>query len=798
MEACGRTDRAARSDCLSQFRRTISAYPWEKAFTSGGEIATLTQRIERVTHINPQKETKPALIDHEPSSIHHFMKAPTLTPAAAAAALLLSTLATPAQTTIHTASSGGWNKDSWNSSGSWDSGIPTGTTDVVIGAGNHASANSNINGPTPVYTGNLSLSANSWLEIGQMSTTDDLNALGTGTITLHAGSDLTFRHPANTTTGNDIVMAGDALIALGRSTSAHNKTRTFTGAISGPGRLTIHTTNNNILYLDGTSSWSGGLLAGGSESENKKASIEARATGALGTGDVTLDDGVALVISATDAMGIGAALSLNGGKGAQRSHKLLMNSDNTVAELRVDGVQQTAGTYDSTSTLVDGDGNPLIGGTGTLTVLLNPGGGALMEIAATAPADDATGVLVPGVLTAIFSKPVVLVPGHDITLRNLSDAVDNVIPVGDPRLAVSGNTLTIDPGSALAWNKNYAVQIDPDAVDSDTGVSFAGITDETSWNFSTSVGDPLFVAIADLQDHITGTAPLSAAEIEARKQTIDAEKDRFDESAATITAAFDLVQTYDTTPGFGPLWVNTGQFDRNADNEGDIGWAVLAVMQHIIDVIYADDNIATHEGLLDGLLFRSSAKFPGSIDPPANPGTHTATIDGSYADTAGWPRQHDDWDARKPTGTYLAPGSIVTVTVPPALVDAGYKIRVGAHSWDHEAMNRRWVRRVSRCTTLFDIDSTSVKVANPLGGGIYIEVPYLASAGVVDVDITGAVRAPFFSAKSFHATTLTEWLNVERHHPAPWADFQSEKFLSLIHISEPTRRTIPSRMPSSA
>ena len=34
--------------------------------------------------------------------------------------------------------------------------------------------------------------------------------------------------------------------------------------------------------------------------------------------------------------------------------------------------------------------------------------------------------------------------------------------------------------------------------------------------------------------------------------------------------------------------------------------------------------------------------------------------------------------------------------------------------------------------------------------------------------------------------------------PVDWSDIEQEFGLSLIHISEPTRRTIPSRMPSSA
>ena len=67
-----------------------------------------------------------------------------------------------------------------------------------------------------------------------------------------------------------------------------------------------------------------------------------------------------------------------------------------------------------------------------------------------------------------------------------------------------------------------------------------------------------------------------------------------------------------------------------------------------------------------------------------------------------------------------------------------------------------------------------------MGGGVYIEVPLGASGGVVDVEITGAVRSPYFSAKPFHTTTLTEWLTEERNHPGPWADFQTERFMMQV------------------
>jgi len=44
-------------------------------------------------------------------------------------------------------------------------------------------------------------------------------------------------------------------------------------------------------------------------------------------------------------------------------------------------------------------------------------------------------------------------------------------------------------------------------------------------------------------------------------------------------------------------------------------------------------------------------------------------------------------------------------------------------------------------------------------------------------------RSPYFSAKPFHRTSLAEWQNVERRHKAPWADFQSEKFMMQVPTS---------------
>lgn len=292
----------------------------------------------------------------------------------------------------------------------------------------------------------------------------------------------------------------------------------------------------------------------------------------------------------------------------------------------------------------------------------------------------------------------------------------------------------------------------------------------------------LLSAIDALKDHITGTTVLNDAQIEVNKWLIDDYKDLFASNENIIAACFDLVDAYDDV--IGALFVTgsptSGGLNRSRSNTAnDIHWTVYCIMQHIMDVTYTQKNILRYPNLFDGFKFNSSSHFPGEAEPPADPeATHTVKIDGTYLDMWGHEIMHEERPARKPTGTYLAPGSIVTVTVPLSIVGKGYQVRVGAHTWDHS--NRPTCRRLDRASLAYTIDSAETKVASPLGGGIYIEVPEGQDAGIVSVQIKNAIRSPYFSAKSFHTTTLAEWQNIERKHPGPWADFQSEKFMMQV------------------
>ncbi len=299
--------------------------------------------------------------------------------------------------------------------------------------------------------------------------------------------------------------------------------------------------------------------------------------------------------------------------------------------------------------------------------------------------------------------------------------------------------------------------------------------------FSKETEGKMLAAFSALQSHASGSTTLSEAALQEHAATLQANNSIFGANKAILMAAYDLVSTYEDK--MGPLFIGEqtkGGFSRKSWNT-DIHKVIFDVSQAIIDHAYTTENVAKCGDMFAGKWFKTADYFPGKVTSAPDAGlVHRVKISASYVKRFGKPIMHFDRPARKPTGTYLAPGTIATVTVPESLVGKGFAIRVGAHSWNLDY--RPPVKRLDRVSSLYDIVHRETLVASPLGGNIYIEVPYLADEGVVEVSIRNAVRAPYFSAKAFHATTLSEW-QKEREHGAPWADFQSEKFMMNVPTS---------------
>ncbi|MGJ8654718.1 MAG: M60 family peptidase N-terminal accessory domain-containing protein [Opitutaceae bacterium] len=289
----------------------------------------------------------------------------------------------------------------------------------------------------------------------------------------------------------------------------------------------------------------------------------------------------------------------------------------------------------------------------------------------------------------------------------------------------------------------------------------------------------LLAAYAALDDHINGVTTLTASEINTQGDIITSNEDIVGDNATVISASLDLVETYETVVA--PLF-NSGEFSRTDTSTPTkaLRLAMFKVYQAILDDVYNASNLASHGVLFDGYKFESADYFPGAVNAPSNPSAvYSVQINASQLEAWGYEVSFQYESARRPTGAYLAPGSVATVTVPAALVGKGYEIRVGAHVADltNRPNNHK---RLNRVTNTYPINSTTTEIASPLGGGIYIEVPYGEDEGLVTVDFQNTVRAPFYSNTVARQTTLSEWQNTERSHPGKWADFETDKFMLTV------------------
>jgi hypothetical protein len=292
----------------------------------------------------------------------------------------------------------------------------------------------------------------------------------------------------------------------------------------------------------------------------------------------------------------------------------------------------------------------------------------------------------------------------------------------------------------------------------------------------------LSAAILKIKKHVTGATLLTAAQLNAETNKIQQNIFVIADTSTVILEAFDLVDSYETLKG--PIFLNpstTGGFpnDFGALDGFELVRAVFLVQQGIMDYIYTPQNIQKYKSILVGRKFKTANHFPGACPAPIDPtAVFTAKINATMPKEYGKRTAFSSTPARRPTGFYLAPGSLGKVKVPASLVNKGFKILVGAHTFDRTGSAP--TRRFFRVTNTFPITDTLTEIVNPFGGGIYIIVPYQIYEGVVDIQLTNVVPAPFFSAKISDKTTLQNWLDVQRTNPAPWADFETDKYMMQV------------------
>ncbi|MDX2245427.1 MAG: M60 family peptidase N-terminal accessory domain-containing protein [Bacteroidia bacterium] len=288
----------------------------------------------------------------------------------------------------------------------------------------------------------------------------------------------------------------------------------------------------------------------------------------------------------------------------------------------------------------------------------------------------------------------------------------------------------------------------------------------------------------DLDDHINGTTTLTANELTLIRNIFVQFAECLAESESVLLLAKSVVEDYDNQIGVlftTPNTQNGFSKDPAAAPGREVERAMIALQQGIFDHVFTPEVYTDYPQHINGWKFLSCSVFPGYVDPPADSSLgHSMLIRANFADPEGMNPYFDINEDRtnhalRPTGLYLSPGSVVSVTVPDSLVGKDYWVRVGSHDWD--LTRRTDFKRLDRISKKFPIDSTTIAVFNPLGGAISVLVPYGANEGIVEIRVNNGVEAPFFSLKSFYETPD---FNAELNKPGPWAVFETDNVMYTI------------------
>ncbi|MEY2641005.1 MAG: hypothetical protein RL150_398 [Candidatus Parcubacteria bacterium] len=105
-------------------------------------------------------------------------------------------------------------------------------------------------------------------------------------------------------------------------------------------------------------------------------------------------------------------------------------------------------------------------------------------VSAVSPADNATDVAVDANLVITFNENVSTGVGTNIRIYNAADdSLFEEIQAG-AQLAVSGGTVTVNPAASFTAGASYYVQISSSSFSDAVDNHYAGIADETTWNFT--------------------------------------------------------------------------------------------------------------------------------------------------------------------------------------------------------------------------------------------------------------------------------------------------------------------------
>jgi autotransporter-associated beta strand protein len=149
-----------------------------------------------------------------------------------------------------------------------------------------------------------------------------------------------------------------------------------------------------------------------------------------------------------------------------------------------------------TNTLSDTNGNVHAGiaDTNTWVFTVATAEAVAPVIASLSPSNTATEVTVATDLMIGFDEYVALIDGGVITLSNVTAGAVTTITLPDAGVSADDTTITINPASDLAFGSTYVVRIGTNVAADVWGNIFAGISDDTTWQFMTESA-PAIIAL---------------------------------------------------------------------------------------------------------------------------------------------------------------------------------------------------------------------------------------------------------------------------------------------------------------
>ncbi|MCU0695995.1 MAG: M60 family metallopeptidase [Myxococcaceae bacterium] len=297
--------------------------------------------------------------------------------------------------------------------------------------------------------------------------------------------------------------------------------------------------------------------------------------------------------------------------------------------------------------------------------------------------------------------------------------------------------------------------------------------------------DELKQSTERLLAHVSGTTVLPPAELGTEVARFERHSILLDTDAQATQRALELVAAWEARAGALFMTSATERGVNASASPGDAAYPALAqlkVQQAVFDGAFTPTALQHCAASFEGKAWRTSEYFPGAVSSaPDTSKSHQVRVLATVPAAWGRPECYSAAPVVRPTGLYLSPGGVAEVHVPDSMVGAGFTIQVGAHIGNHG--HKATFSRMPRVTKTFPITSKVTRIGSPLGGGVYVLVPYLANQGTQTVTVRGGVvEAPFFSAKEVDKMTNDQW-RARRTAPAPWADFESDKYLMQVPSS---------------